>query len=1455
MTTATAKRASAHDISPPSTPALSDSASTESCLRSDSATSSLAHTSSTLPSAAAETSSSVPLPPSIEYVVSARPKKTSITLQRSSSDNDRRRLSSTSSASSSNGSSGHGATAPPAAQRPRLFHSSSTSSRPSSVASNSSSQGGSSAGGATRTRFAVSASLLSPSLATALGIYPDGTRRQQPHSHSHPHHHHHHSQHSADFYANPQSASCTSLTGLLATASTQASGQSFSRQSGQRQRKARGDSFGSSTGRRPSLPSAASCGQNRISMASIASFESLPEGESVPVFALSPALRASQSRRESDAQSTASELLTSCPANLGSPAEATGADIGGAAALMLPPPSLPPHTKGLTGCVGSPPTSPVVASPVVAGADDSAEHSGSMISASSGSDTVGRRGILKRALTEPSNGAVGTYGDKMRKRALVVRELLSTERIFVESLQVIHDFFYQPLLSRCGGVKGSPQLNTSDPPLLSRKAVAEVFSNFVDILKLNTELLGRLEDRISGKDVEQSRRHQLARRRGSHDREASSSSSPPTATSVTCFPSVEDSSSDGTRWDPEADTIGDILVPIAPFLKMYSLYVKNFSSALARIESERRDNEAFAKFLKETERSTWGRGKAFFGLGLPAHLLTVVQRIPRYTLLFGELLKNTPIGHHDHHDLAKAYAMVEQVATSINENVRKHEMAMLILSLQKSLSGLTTPLVVPGRALVKRGTLLKACRKDIQARAFFLFNDCIVYARPNNGTGAPAIESAWKAITRAGGMSGAGRPGDLAGPWSTPSASASRLRQSLENQAQGSSPLGDPLQARTRASSGNLLSSNAILEALQAAAAAQTAPQLQFRDKFALQDCTVIGVEDSVNPNSASASSTEAGGTPWSFEIRTPDKSFAVYAESAASRDAWVNAIREARNEWLQARRTLRTEEDSIEAKRDRRRSVAAAAAAAKARHSVYSLALSSNPSIPEGQEMEAAHCNLAIESVAAGGSDYSATAANGFSGARPRASLSLASMPTSTSFAALLNSAGHATGAQTPTLRVLEEYNAPAWVPDSRADRCMSCSETFGIWRRKHHCRLCGRVVCWNCSTRKFVIASYDDGKEDTVARACDACYESTFPDSGDEGQSGESDAEEGCTASQANGEQRPRRSSAASSSFGSGHQVLSADGKKVVNANGNVRFVSLETTPGSPLSQHESDHPHAEEGAHTERPREDGADTQEPISAQRRGSDNDSSTMLVTPLQQLSLNAVRVEEGAADRVGVLPQEGEKSRRRQRLSLQGDFSTKTGSAAQAMISTSGAMSSMPTVQAATSGTGTFRLAPPQITTPEDELPRSYSGRSWYGCNPAASTSSRSLVGQGDGYFAGAAIPEEQEGGPVAFPSSGDAFHPSDRQPMQAHRRERINSSASVSGHEVDTRLQHRPSRRKPLSAAARLSTYYGNSLAAGPLVHDNGQSKHHQRTQGSARAPDAKTAHVLPSPLRKASN
>ena len=44
-------------------------------------------------------------------------------------------------------------------------------------------------------------------------------------------------------------------------------------------------------------------------------------------------------------------------------------------------------------------------------------------------------------------------------------------------------------------------------------------------------------------------------------------------------------------------------------------------------------------------------------------------------------------------------------------------------------------------------------------------------------------------------------------------------------------------------------------------------------------------------------------------------------------------------------------------------------------------------------------------------------------------------------------------------------EKTVVEWVQDSLVKKCPDCGEGFGFTRRRHHCRLCGGVVCAPCS------------------------------------------------------------------------------------------------------------------------------------------------------------------------------------------------------------------------------------------------------------------------------------------------------------------------------------------------------------------------------------------------------
>ncbi|EDO48452.1 predicted protein [Nematostella vectensis] len=62
--------------------------------------------------------------------------------------------------------------------------------------------------------------------------------------------------------------------------------------------------------------------------------------------------------------------------------------------------------------------------------------------------------------------------------------------------------------------------------------------------------------------------------------------------------------------------------------------------------------------------------------------------------------------------------------------------------------------------------------------------------------------------------------------------------------------------------------------------------------------------------------------------------------------------------------------------------------------------------------------------------------------------------------------------------------------MPDAQATACVICTEPFGMFNRRHHCRRCGRVVCSVCSPHSCVVHGY--GK--ALVRVCSTCYERIY-------------------------------------------------------------------------------------------------------------------------------------------------------------------------------------------------------------------------------------------------------------------------------------------------------------------------------------------------------------------------
>lgn len=176
--------------------------------------------------------------------------------------------------------------------------------------------------------------------------------------------------------------------------------------------------------------------------------------------------------------------------------------------------------------------------------------------------------------------------DSKKKKAFrVAQELLATEKNYVNILHLIDQVFQFRV----------DQENRAHP-MFSPETVQHMFSNIKSIYKFHNDfLLPQLEERMH------------------------------------C-------------WDLNP-RIGDIMKNFAPFLKMYTEYVKNFDHAMNLINTLQNKVPRFAAIVNEIQKLD-ECGK----LTLSHHMLSPIQRLPRYELLLKDYLRNLADDNLDYED-------------------------------------------------------------------------------------------------------------------------------------------------------------------------------------------------------------------------------------------------------------------------------------------------------------------------------------------------------------------------------------------------------------------------------------------------------------------------------------------------------------------------------------------------------------------------------------------------------------------------------------------------------------------------------------------------------------------------------------------------------------------------------------------------------------------------------------
>eukprot|EP01111_Echinosteliopsis_oligospora_P009098 TRINITY_DN2607_c0_g1_i2.p1 TRINITY_DN2607_c0_g1~~TRINITY_DN2607_c0_g1_i2.p1 ORF type:complete len:485 (-),score=88.69 TRINITY_DN2607_c0_g1_i2:46-1500(-) len=211
----------------------------------------------------------------------------------------------------------------------------------------------------------------------------------------------------------------------------------------------------------------------------------------------------------------------------------------------------------------------------------------------------------------------------VKRRILIVKELVATETSYVINLQIVDSMFTQPLMD----------LSSTNTPILSPEEIAAIFVPIQPILTVNSMLLEDLESRLS-------------------------------------------------QWHVDKK-IGRLMANHMNTMKgAYVTYILDYPEIISSLTSVIKKNNLFTQYISKIRQEDKYRT-----LDLPSIFIQPIQRLPRYELLLKDLIKHTPKTHPDYSELHTGLDMITEVTKDINEKRRVKDNSVAFNKLKGALTG------------------------------------------------------------------------------------------------------------------------------------------------------------------------------------------------------------------------------------------------------------------------------------------------------------------------------------------------------------------------------------------------------------------------------------------------------------------------------------------------------------------------------------------------------------------------------------------------------------------------------------------------------------------------------------------------------------------------------------------------------------------------------------------------
>ena len=194
-----------------------------------------------------------------------------------------------------------------------------------------------------------------------------------------------------------------------------------------------------------------------------------------------------------------------------------------------------------------------------------------------------------------------------KKAYLIAKEIMSSEKVFVEVIQLVNVRFRQFAEKK---IKGSFL------EVIPQDEFNKLFSNLPEMMMFSEQLLNDFEERVN-------------------------------------------------NWESHKK-IADVIMKKGPFLRLFTIYIRDFSTMTSHFDECLTKYPSFKQIVEDFESLSECQN-----LKLKHYMLKPVQRLPQYRLLLEDYIKHISSESEEFDDTTRALKVVNDVADSANDSVRK----------------------------------------------------------------------------------------------------------------------------------------------------------------------------------------------------------------------------------------------------------------------------------------------------------------------------------------------------------------------------------------------------------------------------------------------------------------------------------------------------------------------------------------------------------------------------------------------------------------------------------------------------------------------------------------------------------------------------------------------------------------------------------------------------------------